>query len=148
MVNQAGSDAELLLREAAMVLSRFRRQIPDCVQEELGQESVVRVLMARSVSVPLAFVRRVARNLAVDWLRQHRQQESHRGTELRPDRSWQQQVEQQLEVERVRAALSAAPETYRVLLEATFFEEQDLENFISAELLGRGGADDPESWNL
>jgi DNA-directed RNA polymerase specialized sigma24 family protein len=149
MVNQAGADVDLLLEEAARTLSRFRHQIPACVQEELGQESVARVLAASSVLVPPAFVRRVARNLAIDWLRQRRQQEGHEDAELCPDRSWQQQVERHLEVERVRVALAEAPAPYRRLLEALVFDELDVEDLVAAELLERGQEPgDPQRWGL
>jgi DNA-directed RNA polymerase specialized sigma24 family protein len=148
MVNKAGPEVELLLEAAAAVLSRFRHQIPPCVQEELGQESVARVLTASEVLEPPAFVRRVARNLAIDWLRQQRQQGGG-DIELVQDSAWQQRVEGRLELERVRAALDEAPGPYRALIEALVFEELELEQIITRELLERGqDPSDPGRWGL
>jgi DNA-directed RNA polymerase specialized sigma24 family protein len=145
--NIAVNQVELLLAEVAMVLSRFRHRIPECVRQELGQESVTRALAASAVRVPPAFVRRVARNLAIDWLRG--QLGESEDSELLPGSDWQRQVEEHLDLERVRSALSSAPAPYRTLLEALVFEARDLEELISAEMLERGhDPGDPVSWGL
>ncbi|MBX2797687.1 MAG: hypothetical protein KTR31_08470 [Myxococcales bacterium] len=102
------------LRLARAVLDGFS-SIPVPVREELAQEAAFRTWCRRGVAHERAYVRRTARNLAVDWLRHLDTVRAHQRCRppLPPDWS----LDDQLDVRRAIAMLEAeAPAEYRVVL--------------------------------
>ena len=140
--------APRLLEAAGLSLSRFKHQIPESVRDELCQESVLRMLTRSEVLDPLAFVRRVARHLAIDWLRRRYEVEMYDGIERMPGISWHEQVEEQIDLGRLRLALDAAPAPYREIVQALLFEGVELEELVQKELLDRGQEPSEQAWAL
>lgn len=140
--------APQLLQAAALSLSRFKHQIPESVRDELRQESVLRMLTRGEVLDPLAFVRRVARHLAIDWLRRRYEVEMHDGIERMTAVCWHEQAEEQIDLGRLRQILASAPAPYREIVQALLFDGVELEELVHKELLDRGQPRTEETWAL
>lgn len=110
-------------------LRRFRA-IPEPVRDELAQEALVRVWAAEGVVSPRALGRRVARNLAIDWLRRRRETVEV-GREPGCD-GWQRKVEARIDAERAMAALEHAPRAYGEVVGRCFLEEVDMDTLVEA----------------
>jgi DNA-directed RNA polymerase specialized sigma24 family protein len=112
-----------------LAASRFA-SVPACVRQELEQEARLRTLAATGIERPEAFARRVARNLAIDWLRRRRtvplEEERMEGARC---------VEERLDVLRLRAVLRSAPEGHRQVLVRLYLQEEAIEVLV-AELAG------------
>ena len=121
-----------LLPAARATLAGFH-QLPRAVRDELAQESVLRVLGVEHVDAPVALTRRIARNLAIDWLRRRREERLPE-VALGSDR-WQARTDARLDAQRVLRVLDAAPSAYRDVVRRCFLEEEDVETLIDEELL-------------
>jgi DNA-directed RNA polymerase specialized sigma24 family protein len=120
-----------LLTTARRTLAGFH-QIPRPVRDELAQETLLRTLRLgdQPLDRPRAFVRRVARNLAVDWLRRRRES-ALPDTETGHDR-WQARTDARLDAQRVLRLLDRSP-TYREVLSRCFLEELEVDDLVDAE---------------
>ncbi len=107
------------------------RQIPIPVREELAQEAIARALGVADVEAPLALTRRIARNLAVDWLRRRREEHLHE-QEAGSD-GWQAQMHARLDAQRAVAVLERAPPSYREVVHRCFLEDVDVDTLIDEE---------------
>jgi DNA-directed RNA polymerase specialized sigma24 family protein len=110
-------------------VQRFHSQIPVEVREELAMEAVTRTLEARQMRSPPGFARRVARNLAIDWLRARREVLVER--ELADPR--EPSVIAQLDAERAVSLLARAPRSYRTTLQALFLAEIEVDDLVASE---------------
>jgi DNA-directed RNA polymerase specialized sigma24 family protein len=110
-------------------LSGFAPRIPWCVLEELAQEATLRTL-TRAADNPRAFARRTAHNLAIDWLRRHRDEplDDDQGA---PD-PWKAS-DARLDVETL---LAAAPARHRTLVARLYLHGEALEDLIEEEVGG------------
>ncbi|MEQ1502521.1 MAG: hypothetical protein ABMB14_09825 [Myxococcota bacterium] len=133
-------DLRDLLRISGATLSSFRFQIPSAVLEELQQEAVFRVLHAEAVRTAPGLVRRIARNLAIDFLRRRR--EVPLDLDGPEDRPWFRPLDQILDARRVFDAVAAAPAPYREVLHALLVDELDLDDLVELEVTRRGLAPD------
>lgn len=104
-----------LLVEAGLALHRYREAIPPEVREEMAQEATLRTLARPGVDTPAAFVRTVARHLALDHLRLERLRRAAHPDELAPSRdplaAWER-----VDVVTLLRVLDRAPEHYRAVL--------------------------------
>ena len=129
----------VLLGAAAAALSAFRH-IPGSVRAELGQEAVTRYLDSSHVRDPRPFVRRVARNLAIDWVRKSRYEQpcAEPWSSFSDGARWQHQIDAHLDVSRAAHVLQGAPRNYQELADALFFQGLELEELVDHELSARG----------
>jgi len=108
------------------------RQIPPSVRDELAQEALTRVwCMEAEVQAPMALLRRVAHNLAIDWLRRRREEalpERERGSGR-----WLRQTHARLDVQRVARLMEQAPVAYRDIVQRCFLDEEDVASLIAEE---------------
>jgi hypothetical protein len=118
------------LRFVNDVLSDFQRQIPRCVREDLAQEAVVRTWAHPDVRCPSSFSRRVARNLAFDWLRQAQHDE------LREDCTQVSPVEPRHDALRLARCLGRAPARVRELVRRHYLDDEPWERLIDDEAGG------------
>lgn len=125
-----------LLEAAGRVVGGFRRQIPAAVGDELVQEAVLRYLKADGVREPRAFVRRVARHLAIDHLRRSREVAVAELPDV--DSGWQHRTDTDLDVQRVIRILQRAPDAYRRTIEALVFQGRSVEDLVEDEVVARG----------
>jgi len=107
-------------------------QIPHAVRDELAQEAITRAFGVERIDAPAALTRRIARNLAVDWLRRRRE-EGLPDEEMGCSR-WSAQLEARLDAARVLRLLDAAPPSYRSVVRRTFLEEEDVDALIDEEI--------------
>lgn len=119
-----------LLITARSTLARFH-QIPAPVRDELAQEAIVRAFGVEKIEAPVAMTRRIARNLAVDWLRRRREERLPE-TEVGSDR-WQSQTDARLDAARVLRVLDGAPSAYREVVRRCFVDEDDVDTLIDEE---------------
>lgn len=110
-------------------LGMFR--IPYQVREELAQEAAVRCLGAPGVRSPRAWMRRVAHNLAVSWLRARR--EEPWPDEERGSARWEREVEARLDASYAVTALQGAPMAYRDFVVRHYLEQVGLDELIAQE---------------
>jgi len=121
-------------------LSGFAPRIPWCVLEELAQEATLRTLH-RGADNPRAFARRTAHNLAIDWIRRHREEpleEHHRAPDPWASRNARLDV---------RSILADAPARHRILLTRLFLHEEPLEDLIEEEVGGCREQVPAAEWN-
>jgi DNA-directed RNA polymerase specialized sigma24 family protein len=140
MAKDRTRDALAAHRAATRTLAGFWN-IPATVREEYAQEATLRTLVAREVVDPSRYAARVAKRLAIDWLR--RQDEA-----LRPDVSdvqevsdWQRRVEARMDLARVGAAIETAPRTHRETLVLLYVEEATLAEAVERRVAAEPGAD-------
>jgi hypothetical protein len=119
-----------VLRAARGELSRFVHQIPPQILDELAQEAVLRLWCAQGVHEPCAFVRTVARRLAISHLRRAREIPS---AELPERVTSEDHLEDAIDAGRARALLEGAPEPYRRVLEALVLEERTVDELVRGE---------------
>jgi len=119
-----------LLASARSTLARFH-QIPAPVRDELAQEAIARALGVERIDAPVALTRRIARNLAVDWLR-HRREESWPEVDVGSDR-WQARTDARLDAARILQVLDTAPPAYREVVRRFFLLEDDVDTLVAEE---------------
>lgn len=126
---------EVVLDPTPLLAATRWRSVPVCVRQELEQEARLRTLCAQGVECPEAFARRVARNLAIDWLRRSRMvglddalQATHPALRAAPR-------EHGFDLERLREVLRKAPQRHREVLARLYLQEDPVDALV-AESLG------------
>lgn len=128
-----------LRMSAAKELLGFRSRLSAEAREDLAQEAMVRLLAARGVVNPVGYVRRVARNLAIDQLRRSREIP----VDTLPERAVAPLSGAALDGPRLVALVARAPAAHRRVLEALLVG-RTVDELVQAELAERSdGATDP-----
>jgi DNA-directed RNA polymerase specialized sigma24 family protein len=104
-------------------------KIPATVREELAMEAVARTLEAVEARKPVSFACRVARNLAVDWLRRRREVSLEVEVAGPPPSTLRR-----LDAERAVQLLERAPEAYQRTLAHLYLWEGEVDELIRCEV--------------
>lgn len=125
---------EVGLVTTPLLMSARWRSVPVCVRQEIEQEARLRTWSSEGVDCPDAFARRVARNLAIDWLRRRRTVGLEPGIEATHPDLRQGPREHGVDLERLRWVLRRAPERHRDVLVRLFLHEEPVESLIEERL--------------
>lgn len=117
------------LHAAADTLARFRGRIPRPVLDEIAQEAALRSWSAAAVRDPRAFASRIARNLAIDWIRRAREV-SLGDWDGGASAVWDPRLDARLDAQRIRTLLAIAPSAYRATLRALYLDEDTVEQLV------------------
>jgi len=117
---------------AARHLLRGFHNIPEPVRDELAQEAVARALGVDEVAAPLAFTRRIARNLAISWLRKGREELWTEPPDPGSSR-WERRTDARLDARRALQVLESAPPAYRDIVRRCFLEDDDVDALVDEE---------------
>lgn len=105
--------------------------IPPPIRDELAQEAALRTWQCAGVTDPAALASRIARNLAVDWLRRQRFVVPLEHDVAGRD-PWAR-ADARLDVARALEALDRAPPTYRHVVSALYVEDRDVGELVDEE---------------
>ena len=119
------------------------RAVPVCVRQELEQEARLRTLSAEGVDCPTAYARRVARNLAIDYLRRRRTVPFEEGQLACPS-SWREEA---LDLRRLAVLLPLAPASHREVLTRLFLREESVSAMVAEVAGGPRKAVDEATWS-
>ena len=130
------------VRAVRAALRAFDATLPQCIADEIAQEAITRTL-TRSPRSPVAYARRVARNLALDWLRVQRPV-----ADDTPDLVSDDDLERRCDAAVAIAALRDAPPQHRLLLGRLLYDGLTFDDLVASEVGGSRGRVGDAAWGI